>query len=149
MSDLWAAVSAISGVVALLVVGAATVYAYRQFREAARARTASVLLQFQLWHTSEPVKSCRRRLLAGEFADVTRLSGVERAQLEDVIDQMEFLSMLVEHRLIDAPVAKTFYRYSPQRVWEHAEPFILEMRQLAPGYGQHLERFAKTRLVAF
>ena len=49
-----------------------------------------------------------------------------------MIDQMEFLSMLVAHSLVDAPVALVSYPYSPQRVWQHAKPFILAARRDAP-----------------
>ena len=143
MKDFWTAVSAIRSVAALVVVVTATAYAYRQVREASRARTAATLLQYQQWQASEEAKAVRRRLFAGEFHDVNKLSPTDAYLLEDIVDQMEFLGMLVEHKLLDFSVAYTFYRYSPRLVWDHAEPFIRLWRQKAPGYGDYLERLAR------
>ena len=143
MASIWAAVSAITGIAALAVVVVATTYAFRQLREVARARTASVLLEFQKWHTQEAARSFRRRLLAGDLGDVTKLNPVEAGHLEDEVDRLEFLGMLVEKRLIEASVAEVFYRYSPRLVWEKAKPFILQQRKVAPGYGEYLQRFQR------
>jgi hypothetical protein len=142
VTNFWAATSALTSVGALIVVVAATAYAYRQIGEAARARTAATLLQFQQWNASDEVRSVRRRLPAGDFDAAGTLSPADADLLEDVVDRMEFLGMLVERDLLDIAVVRTFYRYSPRLVWQHAQPFILLKRQSAPGYGEYLERLA-------
>lgn len=81
-------------------------------------------------------------MYTGDILDVTQLSPEDLATLEEVVDQLEFLGILVHHRLIDADVVTTFFRYSPRRVWHIAGPFIQATRRHAPGYGTYLEKLA-------
>jgi hypothetical protein len=60
-----------------------------------------------------------------------------------VVDQLEFLGMLVDRQLLDYEAVAVFYRFSPPRVWRSAAPFVINMRSEAPGYGRYLEKLAQ------
>lgn len=75
--------------------------------------------------------------------DPQTVTSEDVAVLEELVDEMEFLGMLVDLDLLDYDVVAIFYRYSPTRVWHAARPFIVDMRKNAPGYGAYLEKLAK------
>jgi hypothetical protein len=105
--------------------------------------SAQTILQFQAWYLSEPYKSTRIRPLRGEFEDIASLTPEQATSVEDVVDQLEFLGMLVDRQLLDYEVVAVFYRFSPPRVWRSAAPFVINMRSEVPGYGRYLEKLAQ------
>ena len=141
--DVTWAIGAAASIVSASVVVAATLFAFVQVREARRARLAQVVLDYQQWHASEPFKTTRRRLFTGDFHDLTQLRAEDAAALEDVIDQLEFLGMLVDLGLLAFEMVAVLYRYSPTKVLEMAGPFIAAKRGSAPGYGVYLERLVQ------
>lgn len=147
MNDVWAAIAAISSLVSAFVVVIAVLYTRSQLREAERSRSAAVALDFRARHEAEQISGVRRRLLKGGYGDMTSLSDQEADELEMLVDHYESLAMLVDLKLLDGDVARTMFAHSPSRVWELVEPWVREVRTLAPGYGRSFERFVSLTVV--
>jgi hypothetical protein len=73
----------------------------------------------------------------------TDLSAQDHQDLERLVDHYETLAILVKLRLLDSDVAKAMFSFTPERVWNQAEPWIKQMRQGAPGYGGYLEEYVR------
>jgi hypothetical protein len=143
MSEVWSAIAAISAACGTLIVLAAAAYAYLQVREARLARTMSILWAFHDRYHADPLRTFRRRLIAGELGDLNQLDGADVSALANLIDLLEFLGILVERKLLDFNLVLTVFSYSPPRVWKAVEPYILPRRKRPPYYGAYFEKLIR------
>src|SRR5687768_16578907 len=109
MSDVWTVVSAISASLSALVVVAAAVYGALQVSELKKARGLQSLLAVHAQYRSSEVKLIRRRLLAGELGDVTKLSDTDQEQLANLLGQVELIAALVDRGLLDEDLVHAMF----------------------------------------
>jgi hypothetical protein len=143
MTEIWSAIAAISAACGTLIVLAAAVYAYLQVREARLARTMSILWAFHDRYHSDPLRTFRRRLIGGELGGLDQLDAADIGMLANLIDQLEFLGILVNRKLLDFDLVVTVFPYSPPRVRKAVESYILPRRRQPPHYGAHFEEFIR------
>lgn len=94
-------VSAVSSAISALVVLAAAGYAAMRVAELRKARGIQSLLAIHERYQSQSLNRIRRRLHVGQLDDVGKLTQVESEQLGDLLNQLELISVFVEHGLID------------------------------------------------
>jgi Domain of unknown function (DUF4760) len=146
MSDVWTVVSAISASLSALVVVAAAVYGALQVSELKKARGLQSLLAVHAQYRSSEVKLIRRRLLAGELGDVTKLSDTDQEQLANLLGQVELIAVLVDRGLLDEDLVHAMFQSIPDIV-DQAKPYIKLRRQSHAGYADLSEKLA-TKMVA-
>jgi hypothetical protein len=146
----WDALGAISGCVATLTVIVALFFARRQISEAKLARDAQVLQVFQDRYHSKERRSFRQRIRNGEFGpaelfDRKKLSEEDDTQFGILIDELEFLAILVDRELLDFDLVVAAFRNTPVKIWRYVEPSIRAHRRNAPDpvLGIHLEKLAQ------
>ncbi|WP_182883079.1 hypothetical protein [Microbispora sp. H10949] len=136
MSDVWAALSAISAALGVLLVIVASVYAHIQVKEARRSRHITLLLAFQENYHSISARDFRRWLLAGEFGmpeefDADKLDRENFHRFWQLLDQLEVLGVLVKQNLIDFELVVASFHRSPPMVWEAIGPYVQKRRREA------------------
>jgi hypothetical protein len=141
LSDVWAAISAISAAVSALVVLGAAAYAAMQVSELKKARGIQSLLAVHEQYQSSELNLTRRRLHAGELGDVSELKTAEREQLGNLLNQLELIGVLTDQGLIDVELVRAVFPAVPRTV-ERAMPFILARRHTNPQYAQMSEKLA-------
>jgi hypothetical protein len=136
MSNVWAAVSAISSAVAAVVVIIAAIYAHRQLAEARNSRHMSLLISFQEKYHSIPARKFRRKLLSGELGapddfEADRLGAADFHELWQMLDQLEMLGVLVDRGLVDFDLIVSTFHRSPPMVWLAVRPYVFRRRREA------------------
>jgi hypothetical protein len=149
MEQFWSALSAISTAVGALIVVMGGIYAKSQVGEARLARNITLLIEFQRQYHSQEFREFRHRLLNGEFGEPASFSP-KTLQPPDyhkfwmLFDQLEFLGMLVDRKLIDFELVLSAFRRSPPRVWNAVKPYVLQQRQMGhPLLGFHFEQLVQ------
>ena len=150
MDDVWTALGAISGSVATLTVIVALFFAWRQVAEAKLARDATVLQTFQDRYHSKERRDFRRRIRNGEFGppdlfDRRNLDQEDDLQFGILIDELEFMAVLVDRNLLDFDLVVAAFRSTPVEIWRYLEPSIRVKRRNTPPatYCIHLEKLAQ------
>jgi hypothetical protein len=134
------AIQAISSVASAVLVAVALVYAGAQVREAKTGRRMDLLLTFHDRYHQEPLRYFRLRLLNDQIGPLDKLSSADYLQLRNLIDELNFLALLVKNGLLDLQTVSSFFYYSPPRVWEKTQSYVLSERTTSPTYAQELER---------
>jgi hypothetical protein len=137
-----ATIQTISSVASTVIVAVALVYAGAQVREAKIGRRMDLLLTFHDRYHKEPVRDFRLRLLSGQLGLLDQLSPEDNLQLRNLIDELNFLALLVKNNLLDFQTVVSFFYYSPPRVWDKTQTYIQSERVTSPAYAQELERLA-------
>jgi hypothetical protein len=143
LNESWTMVSAVSSAISALVVLAAAGYAAMQVSELRKARGIQSLLSIHERYQSPSLNRIRRRLHAGQLDDVGRLTEVEGEQLGDLLNQLELISVLVEHSLIDHELVWQLFPTIPKTV-KQAMPFIQVRRQSNARYALFSEKLAQS-----
>ena len=149
MDEVWSALGAISTAVGALIVMIGGIYARSQVNEARLARNITLLIDFQRQYHSLEFRDFRSRLLIGEFGEPESLDPetfdpVDQHKFWMLVDQIEFLGILVERRLIDFDLVLSSFHRSPPRVWNAIKPYILRRRaRQRPLLGIHFERLVQ------
>jgi hypothetical protein len=150
MVEVWAAVGAISGSLATVTVIVALFFARRQILEAKLARDAAVLQTFQDRYHSKERREFRRRIRNGEFGppdlfDRGNLPAEDDMQFGILMDELEFLAVLVDRDLLAFDLVVAAFRNTPPRMWRYLEPSVRERRRnsLDPAQCVHLEKLAE------
>jgi hypothetical protein len=133
-------IQAVSSVASTILVAVALVYAGAQVREAKIGRRMDLLLSFHDRYHQEPLRYFRLRLLGDQIDSFDQLSPEDYRQFRSLIDELNFLALLVKHGLLDLQTVISFFYYSPPRVWDKAQPYIQSERLTTPTYAQELER---------
>lgn len=133
-------IQAVSSVASTVLVAVALVYAGAQVREAKVGRRMDLLLTFHDRYHQESLRYFRLRLLNGQLGPLDQLSSEDYRQLRSLIDELNFLALLVKNGLLDLSTVLSFFYYSPPRVWEKAQTYIQSERATSPTYAQELER---------
>jgi hypothetical protein len=148
MVEVWTAIGAISGILATVTVIVALFYARRQVSESKLARDATVLQTFQDRYHSKERREFRRRIYNGEFGPSDLFDRATLRQEDDIqfgllIDELEFMAVLVDRKLLDFGLVVAAFRNTPPRMWRYLEPSIRRQHQntSAPHY-VHLEKLA-------
>jgi hypothetical protein len=149
MVEVWTAIGAISGCLATVTVIVALFFARRQLFESKLARDATVLQTFQDRYHSKERREFRRRIYGGEFGpsdlfDRGNLNEEDDIQFGILLDELEFMAVLVDRGLLDFDLVVAVFRNTPPKMWRYLEPSIRRQRQgtSAPHY-VHLEKLAK------
>jgi hypothetical protein len=133
-------IQAVSSVASAVLVAVALIYAGAQVREAKVGRRTDLLLTFHDRYHQESLRYFRHRLLNGQLGSLDQLPSEDCHQLRTLIDELNFLALLVKNNLLDLPTVLSFFYYSPPRVWEKAQAYIQSERATSPAYAQELER---------
>ena len=149
MEELWTAVGAVSGCLATATVIVALFFARGQVREAKLARDAVVLQTFRDRYHSQERREFRRRIRAGEFGpaedfDRRNLAPEDDMQIGIIVDELEFLAVMVERNLLDFDLVVAAFRNTPPAMWRYLEPSVRRQRLSGrdPVACVHLERLA-------
>lgn len=148
MVEIWTAVGAISGSLGTVTVVVALLFARRQVSESKLARDATVLQTFQDRYHSKERREFRRRIYNGEFGPAELLDRRNLSQADDIelgllIDELEFMAVLVDRGLLDFDLVVAAFRNTPPRMWCYLEPCILRARRNSPVPQYiHLEKLA-------
>lgn len=149
MEEVWTAVGAVSGCLATVTVIVALFFARGQVREARLARDAMVLQTFRDRYHSEERRAFRRRIRDGEFGpaedfDRRNLDPDDDMRFGIIIDELEFLAVMVERNLLDFDLVVAAFRNTPPAMWRYLEPSVRRARLggLDPVSCVHLERLA-------
>jgi hypothetical protein len=149
MDQFWSALSAISTAVGAVIVLAAGLYARSQVSEARLSRNVTLLLEFQRQYHSWESRELRFRLFSGEFGDAETfdpktLPPPDNHRLLMLFDQLDFLGLLVDRKLIDFDLVLSSFHLTPPRIWDIARPYILRRRSKgSPLLGIYFERLVQ------
>jgi hypothetical protein len=142
MSDVWTVVSAISASVSALVVVAAAVYGVMEVSELKKARAVQSLLALYVQYMLPELTDIRRRLLAGELSNATKLSDPDREELVNLLGLLELIAVLVDRGLLDAELVSAMFQSLPDAV-DQAKPYIeLRRKSQQPDYAALSEKLA-------
>jgi hypothetical protein len=133
-------IQTVSSVASTVLVAVALVYAGAQVREAKIGRRMDLLLTFHERYHQEPLRYFRLRLLDDQLGPIDQLSLEDYRQLRSLIDELNFLALLVKNGLLDLQTVISFFYYSPPRVWSKAQTHIRSERLTSPTYAEELER---------
>jgi hypothetical protein len=147
----WTALASISGALSAATVLFALVYARGQVREASLARQAAIIQSFQQSYHERERRIFRLRLLKdGDFGlpedfDGDSLAREDALQFFTLIDQLEFLGVMVDRGLLDFELVVAAFRSTPPRVWLFIRPWVLRKRAADPPpvHSLFLEKLAK------
>ena len=149
MVEVWTAIGAISSTLATITVIVALFFARRQIHEAKLARDATVLQAFQDRYHSKERREFRRRIRNGDFGppelfDRKNLTEEDNIQFGILIDELEFLAVLVDRELLDFDLVVAAFRSTPPEIWRYVEPSVRAHRQTTspPVLCVHLEQLA-------
>jgi hypothetical protein len=137
----WEMTSALSSVVATTILMITVPYASRQLREARLARTLPLLAEFQEKYNAPALRALRQRIFSGDVTGHVGLTEPDRADLDQIVEILEFIGFLVDKDLVDFDLVHSIF-LSPDLVWSGLEPGVLEYRQKSPRYAYHFERLA-------
>jgi hypothetical protein len=108
-----------------------------------------VLQTIQDRYHSKERREFRRRIYKGEFGpselfDRDNLNDEDDIQFGILLDELEFMAVLVDRGLLDFDLVVAAFRNTPPKMWRYLEPSIRRRQQTtsAPQY-VHLERLAK------
>lgn len=149
MDQFWSALSAISTAVGALIIVTGGIYARSQVSEARLARNITLLIEFQRQYHSLEFREFRERLLSGEFGepesfDPKTLQPPDDHRFWMLFDQLEFLGILVDRKLIEFDLVLASFHSSPPQVWNVVKPYVLRRRKTRPSIsGVYFERLAQ------
>lgn len=149
MDQFWSALNAISAAVGVMIVLAAGIYARSQVGEARLSRNVTLLIEFQRQYHSWESRELRSRFFSGEFGDADSfdpdmLQPPDNHRLLMLLDQLDFLGILVYRKLIDFDLVLASFHVTPPRIWDIAKPYILRRRRTGtPLLGIHFEQLVK------
>jgi hypothetical protein len=135
MENLWSAIAALGTAFTALIVVLALLYARSQVREARLERNASLLRAFQDTYHAASMRQFRLRLLGGEFGtaetfDQARMTDADRLQYWGLVDELEFLGVLVDRGLLDFELVVAAFRYTPPQIWQHIRSYTMRQREV-------------------
>jgi hypothetical protein len=133
-------IQTVSSVASTVLVAIALLYAGAQVREAKVSRRMDLLLTFHDRYHQEELRDFRFRLVNDQVGPLDQLPPEDQRQLRSLIDELNFLALLVKNDLLDLQTVISFFYYSPPRVWEKAQAYIQSERATSPTYAQELER---------
>ena len=132
--------------VALVVAGvsigisiAAAVFAGLQWREIRKSTTVAVLIPFRSQYHSDRFKQFRHALYESRV-DVEHLSAEDRATLESLLDQLEFIGALWRIDVVPLEVIKATFPHSPLKCWPRVLPYIQQKTTDSPHYAEAYEQ---------
>ena len=149
MVEVWTAIGAISGFLATVTVIVALIFARRQLSESKLARDATVLQTIQDRYHSKERREFRRRIYKGEFGpsdlfDRANLPAEDDIQFGILLDELEFMAVLVDRGLLDFDLVVASFPNTPVRMWRYLEPSIRRRHQItSTPQWVHLEKLAK------
>jgi hypothetical protein len=149
MDEFWSALSAISTAVGALIVVIGGIYARSQVNEARLARNIALLTNFQRQYQTDELREFRDRLLKGKLGvpesfDPKALQQSDYYKFWMIFDQLEFLGILVDRKLIDFDLVMSTFHRSPPLVWDAVRPYVLKRRKVGRTLlGIHFERLAQ------
>jgi hypothetical protein len=141
--EVWTAVYALATIVMIAVLLGAAIAAWKQLREATRARLLEAINQVYRDVHSEDSKAARKYVYDTEPAKLT-WPGPDRAKIEKVADTFEHVGVLAEHSLVAKSMILDYFWEAILQMWCRLKPYI-EATRLERGqqYADHFERLAK------
>ncbi len=160
-SLLWYAVSALTTAVTMIIVAVAAVFAYRQIREAARARQLQSTLEITEYVGRQDHRCARDLVRSEEFCNglaacvtpgwsektvdefLTKVSSeqVTWKTFRSWLASLEIIAILVLHDLAPDEVVELYFGHTVERHWRDLQPLIKSLRAHFRGesFLQHLE----------